>query len=435
METLSTDVAHYLLDLLHDPADLVRVHRLCKRCAEILNQEYWCHRVAILLHLSISPTSGILWNITYRELTTVTPESYLLILLGNNLPKPVILDWVAANRPILEWQWLIEFSRFDLVVDLIRLSDPEYPDYQSISRYPHTPYSIGVQDFFYNLISTPTCPLEVLRELEDTYHLLRLAFELFANTEGQDSRLTQFLDSSQNSALSLEQQRTRLKLVLSYLPMFSLASRYAVTVLKAVIALDSVMLLTLLLKKYSSHNQEWISMALWERRLKLQPRLVRYVVDSLSLLQVQKELNDILFSYCLVHSDFYAILFQHSSITNEVLITRIMPKVSVAINTSIRVNVRNRCMQGAQGKYDYKMHQAIRLWQQWGIVELDIFLDPRTLQYVDSFYDTLYLLSLLPYSNDSDSDYFSVLCRLPSWKVPFDGNDYHDDVLAKYMNN
>jgi hypothetical protein len=399
MDSLSVEVVRYLLDFVSDPRDLVIVHRLSTTYAKAVDSEYWHRRVCRQLDIPFLFDATVRWNQVYREL--YTSGNPLRVMMEYKVSKLAILEWMEINTPVIELSWLTKYHRYDLVEDFARLYDPEFYAKMDDSVKPLPSKSLSkLVVLFQGLLGDPLCPMDVICRFNDKYQFIQRA-ESALITHGNPYEVGRLFLFAEAPLLSAEQSLSRVIYVLSLLPVLSFESNQAELTLIVVEYTDSSLVFSLLLEPCSAETQMYVKEQLYSRRTSLDTELSQLIIGGMTLQQVQEDITAFLStSPPLDHESYYGQLFHHPSVDREFLITRIMPHIYPQIRDLIAI-------QGQDDK------TPLAYWKEWNITDVDIFLDPRTISFIDPFFDTFQLLTKVSYSSDPASKYFTFLSRLP----------------------
>jgi hypothetical protein len=443
MDSLPVEAVQQFLDYVEKPSDLVAFHRLSAAQSTAVTADYWRHRVSTLLGVPILP-ANVYWAVLYSKLVRIHGAKILPLLMEYQVPRSIILDWLAVSPTAIESEWITKFSRYDLVLDSARRNNPllheiitnlEVSDFgsdnplwlqlqtlfHSISLYRG---DSEIYRLFYILLQDPNCPLSVIIQVDFTYKLTALADYWLTSTDGQDhDNLVLCLKAAQGSKLTQVQALGRVIFILNQTTIYTSGIRFELSVflpVSFIIRCDSPMILFLFTRLLDNERQLSIQKSLFYSLTYLKPKLAKLVAATLTPLHLSIALGNFLATpkYDLKPSSFYSGLFQHPLVTFDVLVTQIMPKLLPKITLS---------------RSDEGWRQTIDNWNKWGITDTNIFLDPRTQPFIDGFYDVLYLLLSVPYSSNPQSKYFKLLLRLDKWKVPLKEDSTEDEVLARYI--
>jgi hypothetical protein len=297
MNTLPVEVVQHFLDYVEKPSDLVAFHRLSTTETKTVTSDYWRHRVSTLLGVEISP-SNMNWAELYSRLMAVDPTNrlnkFLPILLEYQLPRDVVLVWAEGN-PDVELDWILQYGRFDLALDLTRLRDPEVYirmedlDVNSLERNDpvwaqlgrSVPLVFSISSFFIKLLADPRCPLSVLVEFNKIYQLIEIAHHAWSYKR-PDNRLMRYLSAAEGTNLTQVEALSRVMFILSQIPLI-LTSDTIITNL--IIPRDSLLLLFVFLRQCNEREQEGIKERLFLARMTLKPRLRWLLTETLTPFQ------------------------------------------------------------------------------------------------------------------------------------------------------
>jgi hypothetical protein len=424
MDTVPTEVLRYMLDNVSDPDDLVAFHRLSSVYTSTVDSEYWRHRVSQLLSVPIPPTPNVQWNTIYDKLVKLgNPAKYLLTLLNSNVPDSVILEWVSANQPTNLLAVLTTTTRFELIPRLVPFVDLKFstqisttsiselvPTDPLVAQLRNRLDKLDLYNLFQALLSNPMCPLEVIVALDDSYHFITLAEYQLISSGGRKVRyLQRCLKHATREEIYRNEEEIAAKVdfILQRAPAFRLDGDYQDVVMDMVLRLDSTILFLQLL---SDSTPQHIHYLLYTLRYELLPNPAELLVSVLSVEQIAEEVQIILNSSIDDQpTPFDAYVLQHPSIDREYLISEIMPVLFRHVRDYI---YEGMTLYGENDEHDDQIRKSLDIWQRWGITDPDIFLDPRTYDYIDNYYDILRLLSEVPYDSNPTSKYFSLLLRL-----------------------
>jgi hypothetical protein len=413
MDTISLDVLQYLLDFVETGDDLVQFRRMSKVSTQVVDDNYWRHRISKLLELSITMVPYLVnWSQVYQKLVTRPATEWFPIIL-EYLPAPTVLEWIDIHQPTIDLNLVVTLSRFDLIVDLVRL---EYSrDTSSFGR---------LEGIYLLLLANHQCPLEVLVELNHTYQFIqRAAQPIKLKVHLGYRKLKPYIEAAESI-----HDLSRIVYIVDSIPFLSFQGSYAWITRTAVKRIDSPLLLLYLLSKSTPDNRRKTEETIYMLRSALGERLGSIVITTMTPQQVREDVQEYVRTPSRPSSGgFYYCLLQHPAVSRDVLITQIMPKFEHWVRQEAGRFARDRKrMDIHQGVYHTEYWGTLPVWAEWGITDFTIFLDPRTVVYVAPFYDTLHLLTLVPYSNDPNSQYFQLLLRLPNV------NDTHRKMILTH---
>jgi hypothetical protein len=434
MDTISKEVLQYMLDFIETPGEVVQFHRLCTWSSTVVNSDYWRCRVSRLLSVEM-PSVTIPWSQVCYELVSTQVEEWLTIVL-KYLPREVILEWVTVNSVPIDLKVVSSSLRFDVVQDLSRLANPTiYLFGKNLSNVSQKEWEVweqhlegsGILDLFLDLLHQPTTPLLLLVELNQTYKFTELAEAQFIATRDDYQLLPRYFTAI--SPLPMGQALTKTMFLLTSTPRINYRPGDMRLSVQLLLLTDSPLVLYCLADGSASGTQEWIEERLYANMYRLGPNLAKRVVTTLTPEQVHIEVQDLLTSdpEDWVSTPFYACLLQRLS--PEVLITQVMPGLVPEIKENIQENVE--CLKILTEGLDIvdrrrELWETLTLWKNWGISDIHIFLDPRTIPFIDPFYDILRLLTMVGYSNAVSSQYFTFLVRLEM-------GDNQSEALSDYI--
>jgi hypothetical protein len=409
MQSLSVDVLRYLLDWIDSPIDLLQFRQVSTVTLTVVNSEYIQRRVITFLglHLSLTNDPKVQWDRAYYELTKIQPQHHqqeLLFILLKYLPGSLISEWLDVHRPIVDLRMMANTLHFDLVPELRR--HHVLLNTGAISPILLTPRVLFEEEYvpeqcfhlIRSLFREPSCPWWLLIWLNKTYRFIEVA-EYQVIDLRKNYLLAAYLRVATQVNLTTDQVLDRIAFIFHHASLLRFDTNHYKRVLEIVCELDSVVVIQHLLDVATPNAQVRVGKRLHKYRLTLGPNLSKHLVahnltnnQVHQAIQVFLQLSD---KECMPRP-FWIQLFQHPLVTTEALVTQIIPKILESI------------------RYQYLIHLELResIWELWGISRVEIFLDPRSLSFTDNFYDTLYVLTLLPYNNTPSSDYFTLLVRL-----------------------